>query len=119
MAYVNNGTSRSLRVSVNKVVGGNQVQGYPKVYDGQDAFPGYAALTDEEMRQLSDVDFDTRYAAFVVYVESIEGGLDFDTDISGSGATKADPDCLPVTTTTTLVPAIPKYPLQVDIARFL
>ena len=100
MAYVNNGTERSLKVKVYKKVGGNYAQGYPKTYDGQEAFPGYSALTDTQFRQLSDTDFTTRYNDFVSYVESIEGGVDFDTDIVGDGATRENAACLATTTTT-------------------
>ena len=103
MAWVNNGTSRSLKFTVNKSVGGNQVQGYPKTYDGQQAFPGYATLTDTEARQLSDAEFTTRYNALVAYVESLEAGLDVATDTVGDGATKSDPSCV-ITTTTTEAP---------------
>jgi len=103
--WVNNGTSRSLKVTVDKQVGGNPVQGYPKTYDGQQAFPGYAALTDEEARRLTSSQFTTRYNAFVIYVESIEVGADFDTDVVGTGAIIAsDPNCLATTTTTTAAP---------------
>lgn len=100
MAYVNNGTERSLKVKVYKSVGGNYAQGYPKTYDGQLAFPGYSTLTDTEVRQLNDVDFATRLAAFESYVESVESGVDFDTDIVGYGATRENAACLEITTTT-------------------
>ena len=103
MAYVNNGTERSLRVSVYKKVGGNYVQGYPKTYDGQQSWgnPGYPTLTDTEARQLSDAEFSARLLAFKTYVEGIEAGADFNTDIVGDGAIRSNTGvCLPTTTTT-------------------
>lgn len=119
MGYVNNGTERSLKIEVNKKVGGNQVQGYPKTYDGQEAFPGYSALTDLQARQLSDADFTTRYDDFVSYVESIEGGLDFDTDIVGDGATRANAECLSVTTTTTSTTTVaPVYAFSIRYGNY-
>lgn len=102
MAYVNNGTERSLKVAVNKIVGGNQVQGYPKTYDGQVSWGNlsYPTLTDEQFRQLSEGDFTARYNAFVAYVEAVENGVDFDTDITGDGAIRAGASCISTTTTT-------------------
>lgn len=102
MAYVNNGTERSLKVAVNKIVGGNQVQGYPKTYDGQVSWGNlsYPTLTDEQFRQLSEGDFTARYNAFVAYVEAVENGVDFDTDIIGDGAIRAGASCISTTTTT-------------------
>lgn len=101
MAYINNGISRSLKVAITKKIGGVTVLGYPKTYDGQGAFPGYLALTDTQFAQLSDADFTTRYNDFVNYVEFVEAGVDFATDIVGDGATKTDPTCLETTTSTT------------------
>ena len=101
--YVNNGTSRSLRVAIDQRLGGISVQGYPKIYDGQQSWgnPTYPTLTDLEARQLSDSEFGLRYNAFVEYVQSVEAGSDFSEDIVGDGPTKVDPTCLPTTTTTT------------------
>jgi len=118
MAYINNGTNRSLYITVDKQVGGNQVQGYPVTYNGQNAFPGYLILTDEEVRQLSTGDFDTRYDAFEAYVESIEDGVEFDTDIVGDGATKYDPDVCLATTTTTYTTAAPVYGFSVKYGQY-
>jgi hypothetical protein len=118
MAYINNGTNRSLYITVNKQVGGNQVQGYPVTYNGQNAFPGYLILTDEEVRQLSSGDFNTRYLAFVAYVESVEDGVEFDTDIVGDGATKYDPDVCLATTTTTYTTLAPVYGFSVKYGEW-
>lgn len=118
MAYINNGTNRSLYITIDKQVGGNQVQGYPVTYNGQNAFPGYLILTDEEVRQLSTVDFDTRYDAFEAYVESIEDGVKFDTDIVGDGATKYDPDVCLATTTTTYTTAAPVYAFSIKYGQY-
>ncbi len=120
MAYEFNGITRSLKVSVNKIVDGFQAQGYPRTYDGRQAGntwgnPSFAALTYDELSQLSDADFTTRYNAFKSYVEFVEG-CNFATDVVGDGATKSGPWCF-LTTTTTISPittttttAIPEYP---------
>lgn len=118
MGYANTGFERSLTVSITKTAGGNVVQGYPKTYNGQNAFPGYLAITDTEMARLSDGDFTTRYNAFVAYVESIESGSDFDTDIVGDGATRFNPSvCLATTTTTTTEAPVVSYPFVVTYAN--
>jgi len=119
MAYENDGTARSLKVQVTKKQGGNIVQGYPVTYDGQLSWGDvlYPTLTDTEARQLSDVDFTARYNAFVAYVEGIEAGSDFDTDIVGDGATKYDPiNC--GTTTTTTVAAQPVYAFSIKYGKY-
>jgi hypothetical protein len=103
MAYVNNGTERSLKVTVYKKVGGNYVQGYPKTYDGQQSWgnPSYPTLTDTQARQLSDADYSARLLAFKSYVESIEPGVSFSADVVGDGAIRSNTGvCLPTTTTT-------------------
>ncbi|MBN2661597.1 MAG: hypothetical protein JXR54_10050 [Tannerellaceae bacterium] len=103
MAYVNNGTERSLKVTVYKKVGGNYVQGYPKVYDGQQSWgdAGYPILTDLEARQLTASEFSDRLAAFKAYVATLEPGVDFNDDLIGDGAIRSNTGvCLPTTTTT-------------------
>ena len=119
MAYENNGTARSLYFTVNKQVGGNNVIGYPHTYNGQNSWGDvlYPTLSDNQFRQLSDGDFAARYAAFVSYVEGIESGLDFATDIVGNGATKYDPSNCGITTTTTAgVP--PVYAFSVKYGKY-
>lgn len=95
MAYVYNGTSRSLRVTVTKKLGGVTVIGYPRVYNGQNYWGNalYQTLADTQMKQLSDAEFAARYAAFVAYVEFKEQGCDFDFDVVGDGAIKTDSSC--------------------------
>lgn len=110
MAYVNNGTARSLVFTVTKTIGGALQQGYPKTYNGKLAgstwgHPEYAALTDQEARQLSDVDYAARLADLQDYIEGVESGSDFSTDVVGDGPTKLDPLCLPTTSTTTTTAA--------------
>ena len=122
MGWVNNGTARSLKITVDKTVGGNQVLP-ERIYNGQLSGtvwgnPSYAALTDDEMRQLSSADFLLRYNDFVAYVESVEAGLDFTTDIVGDGATKYDAAlCLATTTTTVYVPP-PVYAFSIKYGEY-
>lgn len=122
MAYVNNGTARSLKITVDKQVGGNQVAP-ERIYNGQLAGsswgnPSYLVLTDLEMQQLSTADFNTRYADFVAYVESVESGLDFGTDIVGDGATKYDPYTCLATTTTTQTTVAPVYAFSIKYGQY-
>lgn len=103
MAYVNNGDERSLKISVYKKVGGNYIQGYPKVYNGQASWGNatYPTLTDTEVRQLSSLEFNARYNAFIAYVGALEPGINFNEDILGDGAIRTNMEhCLPSTTTT-------------------
>ena len=106
MAYVNNGTARSLTITVNKTIGGVQQIGYPKVYNGELAFLSYSALTTAEFKQLTNSEYNTRLAAFKSYVESIEAGIDVDNDATNS-ATKTDLVSCPVPPTTTTTTAAP------------
>lgn len=122
MGWENNGTARSLKITVDSTVGGNQVSP-ERIYNGQlDGSswgnPSYSALTDEEMQRLSEADFTTRYDDFVAYVESVESGLDFTTDIDGDGAIKYDPaTCLATTTTTVFVPP-PVYAFSIKYGKY-
>lgn len=106
MAYENTGTARSLYVTITKYVGGNVEQGYPVTYNGQNSWGDvlYPTLTDTQVRQLSDAAFAARLAAFELYVEGLQAGADFTTDIVGTGATKYDPSNCGITTTTTEAP---------------
>jgi len=104
MAYVNTGTQRSLTFTLNKTVGGDQSLSYPKEYDGRLAFPGYAAITDVEAQQLTDVQYAARLAAFIAYVQSIEAGFDA-TDFTNASTAVNLVDCVPPPTTTTTTTA--------------
>lgn len=108
MGYINNGKERSLQITVTKKLGGNVIQGYPRTYNGQESWgdPGYPTLTDTEVRRLTDSEFDARYQAFKAYVESIEAGVSFTTDIQGDGAIRDNAACTSTTTlpTTTVAP---------------
>lgn len=106
MAYVNTGNKRSLTFPLTKKVGGVVQVGYPKVYDGRLAFPGYSAITDQEARQLSTSQYNTRLAAFLSYVESIEPGFDSGTDFDNSSIVSDPSTCPPPPTTTTTTAAV-------------
>jgi len=95
----NNGTKRSLKVVVTKYEGAVIASGYPKTYDGMTAsstwtdWTGteYTAINDSQLAEMSDVTYQARLADFILWVESQESGLDFDTDIiAGSEAEIVD-----------------------------
>ena len=63
MAFVNNGTQRTLNLTVKKTGNDNSVIDQYLTLDGKLAFGSYAQITQDEMQKLSDVDFATRVAA--------------------------------------------------------
>ncbi len=101
MAWVNTGEERSLTFTITKTIGGVIQVGYPKEYDGRLAFLTYSAITDTEAQQLSTSQYNTRLAAFVAYVESIEAGFDGDTDFTNDATNTDLTACPPPPTTTT------------------
>ena len=103
MAYVNTGTKRSLTFTFSKTVGGSTVIGYPKTYDGRQSWGDslYPAITDEQMRQLTDAQYTARKIAFLAYVESLESGFDSGTDFTNVSEVTDETACPPPPTTTT------------------
>jgi hypothetical protein len=114
MAYVYTGYKRSLSVSVTKKINNITQSGYPKTYptalDIANGYFTYNAVqydipTDDELAKLDTATYNALLAAFEAYVESIETGLDFNTDTLVDPVV-ADEDTCPsgtpeVTTTTT------------------
>ena len=105
MAYVYTGTKRSLTFTLTKTVGGIPVPGTGGTYDGRNAFPGYAALTATQAAQLTTSQFNTRLAAFLDYVESLNLGFDSSTDFTNSASVSDPATCPPPATTTTTTAA--------------
>lgn len=101
MAYVNTGNKRSLTFTLTKKISGVVQVGYPKTYDGRLAFLGYAAITDEEARRLTDSAYNARLTAFQSYVENIEAGFDAATDATNDPSVADAGTCPPPPTTTT------------------
>ena len=103
MAYVNTGTKRSLTFTFTKTIGGSTVIGYPKTYDGRLSWGNflYPAITDEQMRQLTDAQYSARKLAFLSYVESLEAGFDSGTDFTNVSEVTDETACPPPPTTTT------------------
>jgi len=106
MAYVPTGTKRSLTFTVTKTVGGVQVPGTGGTYDGRQAFLTYAALTDVEAQQLTDTQYNTRLAAYLAFVESMEPGFDSGTDLTNAATVVDLVTCPPPPTTTTTTAAV-------------
>ena len=85
----NTGIERSLTLIVTKKMNDNIQTGYPVTYQGRNAFThnsvSYPAITPFEMSILADTDYNARLAAFQAYIESIEVGLDIDTQTIEGG----------------------------------
>lgn len=107
MAYVNTGGKRSLTFPLDKTIGGNSQLGYPKIYDGRLAFPGYSAITNQEAQELTGSQYTDRLNAFHSYVESIEPGFDSGTDFTNAAEVTDTDTCPPPPTTTTTTTAAP------------
>lgn len=67
-------------MTINKIIAGEQVSGYPKIYYGIQAFTynsvSYAVITSTQLATLSVTAYEERLEAFQSYVESQELGLD-------------------------------------------
>lgn len=68
--YIQNGKYRTLQLRITKKVDGNIVEGdgFPIVISIADAFPGFDPLTEAQVSQLSDVQYNQRVNAFKEYV---------------------------------------------------
>lgn len=75
MTKVLNGDFRRKVLTVTKALDSVLVDGYPKDYDITDPFGSFIGLTDAEFAELSTVDYETRLASFLTYVEGEETGL--------------------------------------------
>ena len=79
----NNGYARSLTFIVTKYLNEIIAIGYPKTYEGRNAFicpnpsSSFPALTDTQFALLTDEAYLIRFEAFQAYIESIETGLVF------------------------------------------
>lgn len=85
MADSNTGRKRSLTVTITKRSNGNVVGGYPKTYEGKNAFTWdgvtYPTLTGSTFGRLSYEDYIIRLEDYKQYVQSLESGLDINRDL--------------------------------------
>lgn len=76
----NTGMQRSLTITVNKTVAGDQASGYPHTYYGRNEFTyngtTYPAIDSLTLATMPVADYEARLADFKAYVESLEAGLD-------------------------------------------
>lgn len=88
---------------VNKLVGGVSATGYPKTYDGKQAFGSYGAINSTQLAALSESARLERAEAYKTYVEALEPDLDIDAAIqTGYEDRRVSSSCpLPVTITIT------------------
>lgn len=70
---------RAIELTVDKKVGSVSGNGYPRVYRLGDTFGNFTSASNDELAQMALADYNTRLAAFKVYVESIEVGVTVDT----------------------------------------
>ena len=103
MSYILTGYERTLSVEITKLLNNEIQHGYPKYYDGKSdpdffiAYPQYNNITNEELAQLTLIDFNNRLSDFKTWIESIEIGFIFDT----TEARRESDLCVETTTTTT------------------
>lgn len=103
MSYILTGYERTLSVEITKLLNNEIQPGYPKYYDGKSdpdffiAYPQYNNITNEELAQLTLIDFNNRLSDFKTWIESIEIGFIFDT----TEARRESDLCVETTTTTT------------------
>jgi hypothetical protein len=81
MALINNGQKRGSRVIVEKYAGEVLESGYPKIYNALLSFPGYASVTSQQLAEMSLLQYNTRMDAFQEYVEGVEAGSNFSSDL--------------------------------------
>lgn len=79
---MNTGIQRSLTLIVTKKIAGVVQPAYPLTYQGRNAFNyggnSYAAITASQLADLTDEYYNARLAAFKLYVQQIESGLNVD-----------------------------------------
>lgn len=109
MSWIYTGNCRSLTVIISKYLGGDLVFGYPIIYYGQnndsgfiDDYPAYSILTDEELGQLSEIDYLARLSDFQTWIEIQESGLSFATDTIVPAELENCDGCPTTTSTTTI-----------------
>jgi hypothetical protein len=73
---VQNGHFRNKDLVIDYQVNENSLPDFPKTYHITDSFGEFPALTDQELRELSDEDYQTRLAAFITYIEYIHPDFD-------------------------------------------
>lgn len=80
MGVIYTGMERATELTVDKKIGGSSLAGYPRTYKVGDSFGNFSALTKDELAQLSPDDYLDRLAGFKMYVESVETGVEINTD---------------------------------------
>lgn len=75
MALINTGKQRAAELTVNKTVGGQSIEGYPRIYRIIDAFSNYSNITLNELATMAIAEYQQRLSDFKRYVENIEVGV--------------------------------------------
>lgn len=86
MAFINNGSQRTLNLSISKTGNDGSISDPYLELDGKDAFGLYTLITTDEMQKLSDYGFSSRVAAWKSYLQTTYAESDPDLwgDISDS-----------------------------------
>ena len=78
----NTGKQRCKTIQIVRSIIGENLTGYPKTYSLLSAFTvggtSYGVITETEFKQLSVSLYNTRLAAFKMYISAAEDGLDID-----------------------------------------
>lgn len=98
MGYVQTGGYRCTTVTVDKKdADGASLTGYPVTESFLDAFDSEPAITELELRQMTDTQYQNRLAAFKTYLESNHSGLDHDAAlVAGSEPNGTDSMLCPI-----------------------
>lgn len=80
MGVIYTGMERATELTVDKRIGGSSLEGYPRTYKVGDSFGNFSTLTKDELSQLSPDDYLNRLAGFKTYVESVETGVEINTN---------------------------------------
>ncbi len=79
---MNTGIQRSITLIVEKKIAEVMQPGYPVTYQGRNAFSfggvNYESITASQLADMGDEEYNTRLAAFKLYVQQIESGLNID-----------------------------------------
>lgn len=98
MGYINTGGYRCTTVTIDKKdADGASLSGYPVTESFLDAFDSEPAITELELRQMTDTAYQSRLTNFKAWLESNHTGLDHDASlVSGSEPYGTDNTLCPV-----------------------
>lgn len=75
MALINTGKERAYELTVDKTIGGQSANGYPRIYRLTDAFGNYSNIALNELATMAVAEYQQRLSDFKRYVGNIEVGV--------------------------------------------